>query len=531
MSNDPLSDTGKFRRLGDEIQSKNELLHELQVHQIELEMQNRQLREAQQQLEETRDRYADLYDFAPVGYLTLDETGGVLDINLTGAAMLGRERQNIVGKSFVGYLPVASIQPFTSHLQQTFSVSGNSVTEIQVKSKVGKPRLVSLESQAVAGAQRICRTVMHDVTDQRRMAVALQISRSAQDALLNAIPVLVFYQDTNLRYISCSQAFADFVGISPGDIAGKTAGNLLPHGAAEELQRLSESVLNTGRAVYGYEHTVPDAEGNPVELSSVLAPFLDYQDKIIGLVGVCTDISEIKSTLNSNHELLLQNRRLTRNLFVVQEEERRYLARELHDELGQWFTAIQAEAQIICNIAKNDPKIHESALAISKSASAVHKVIRGMLHKLRPSLLDELGLADSLRELQRQWCHSHPDMICEINIKDSLDGLGEELNIATYRLVQEALNNIASHAKAHKVTVNLGIEKAGNCDAGILVFSVDDDGIGFDVSTVRQGIGLLGMRERVIAVGGEYSINSFPGHGTRVFAWLPLDREAASAKR
>ena len=129
------------------------------------------------------------------------------------------------------------------------------------------------------------------------------------------------------------------------------------------------------------------------------------------------DITAIKNASNSNSELLIQNRKLTHNLFTAQEEERRHLARELHDELGQWFTAIQAEAQVICNIARHEPKIHDSALAISKSASAVHEVIRGMLRQLRPSMLDELGLADSLRELQRQWCHSHPDMVCEINLE------------------------------------------------------------------------------------------------------------------
>ena len=107
--------------LDDEIQRKNELLHELQVQQIELEMQNSQLREAQQQLEETRDRYADLYDFAPVGYLTLDGAGVVRDINLTGAGMLGKERLNIVGQSFTNHLATSNIQIFLSYLRQIFA--------------------------------------------------------------------------------------------------------------------------------------------------------------------------------------------------------------------------------------------------------------------------------------------------------------------------------------------------------------------------------------------------------------------------
>lgn len=513
------------RRKDDQLQSKEVLQHELQVHQIELEMQNRQLREAQHELEEARDRYADLYDYAPVGYLTLNEKGTVLGINLTGAGMLGVERLKIVGKPFLNLLTTSSTQPFITHLQQTFSLPGNSVTEVLIKATEGKPRLVNLESLAEAGDKGICRTVMHDVTDQRRMAIALQISRSAQDALLKAIPALVFYLDINLRYLSCSQVFADFVGRSPEEIVGKTIHDLFPHEVAEDLHQVFTSVLQTDKTLYGFEHTMKDTTGALFNMSSVLTPFLDFQDKTIGLVGVSIDITAIKTAMNDNNKLLIQNRKLTRNLFVVQEEERRYLARELHDELGQWFTAIQAEAQVICNIAKHVPKIYDSALAISSSASEVHEVIRGMLRRLRPSLLDELGLADSLRELQRQWCHSHPEIICEFKLDDSLDRLGEERNITIYRLVQESLNNIASHAHAHRVTVSVGLEQAG--DSGILVLRVEDDGKGFDSKNVRAGIGLLGMRERVIAAGGEFSIDSMPGHGTKIFAWLPLNKAGA----
>lgn len=511
------------RRLDDDLHSKAELLHELQVHQIELEMQNSQLREAQQELEEARDRYADLYDFSPVGYLTLDEKGVVQEINLTGASMLGVERLNIVGQPFINRLTSASIQPFTTHLRQTFSVPGNSVTEILIKAREEKPRLVSLESLAVNGDKRICRTVMLDVTEQRRIAIALQISRSAQDALLNAIPALVFYVDVNLRYLNCSQTFADFVGLSPEEVAGKTAYDLFPDDDADEIQQIFSSVLRTDMALYGFEHTLTDATGSVFYLSSVITPFRDFQDKTIGLVGVCLDITAIKNTSNSNSELLVQNRKLTHNLFKAQEEERRHIARELHDELGQWFTAIQTEAQIICNVAKYAPNIHDSALAISKSASAVHEVIRGMLHRLRPSMLDELGLADSLRELERQWCKSHPEIVCEINIEAALDGLGEELNITIYRLVQEALNNIARHAHAKRVLVSLQKEPARDkSNADILLLRVVDDGAGFDFQESHEGIGLLGMRERVISAGGEFNIESAPGSGTKVMARLPL---------
>lgn len=517
-----MTDDELKRRSDDDKQSKAELLHNLQVHQIELEMQNHQLREAQLELEEARDRYADLYDFAPVGYLTLDQIGTVLEINLTGAAMLGTERLNIVGKSFMQRLVTSSVQPFVSHLRQTYATPGNSVTELQIKTKEGKSRIVNLESLARRGSSPTCRIIMTDVTEQRRMAVSLQLNRSAQDALLKAIPALVFYQDSELRFLNVSHAFADFVGHSPDDIAGKTFYELFPQQVAEELHKVSSSVLKTGMAIYGFENTLPNAKGELCHMSTVLAAFRDLDSSPIGLVGVSYDISTFKNTAESNHELLKQNRKLTRNLYAAQEEERRRIAVELHDELGQWFTAMQAESQAICNIAKNEPKIHDSALAISKSASAVHEVIRGMLRHLRPSLLDELGLADSLRELQRQWCKSHAEIICELKLDASLDGLGEELNLTIYRVIQEALNNVASHSNAKNVTINIVQELDTVSGVNFLVLRVEDDGAGFDSRETRAGIGLVGMRERVIALGGEFEIEGTPGLGTKLMARLPL---------
>jgi PAS domain S-box-containing protein len=519
-----MTDDETKRRSDDDQQSKAELLHNLQVHQIELEMQNRQFREAQQELEEARDRYTDLYDFAPVGYLTLDQAGTVLEINLTGAAMLGMERLNIVDTPFMSRLVISSVQPFLSHLRQTFANPGNSVIELQIKTADGKSRIVNLESLAMPDSGQTCRIMMTDVTEQRRMAIALQLSRASQDALLNAIPALVFYQDAELRYLNVSHAFADFVGHSPDDIAGKTLYDLFPQQVAKKLHKVSSAVLKTGMAIYGFENSLPNAHGELCHMSTVLAAFRDLDGNPIGLVGVSYDISTYKNTAESNNALLIQNRKLTRNLYAAQEEERRRIAVELHDELGQWFTAIQAESQAICNIAKHDSNIKDSALAISKSASAVHEVIRGMLRHLRPTLLDELGLADSLRELQRQWCKSHTQVDCDLKLDVALDGLGEELNLTIYRLIQEALNNVASHANANRVSINMAQELDKESGSNFMVLRVEDDGSGFDSGQARAGIGLVGMRERVIALGGEFSIEGTPGLGTKIMARLPLAR-------
>lgn len=487
-----------------------------------LKKQDRQLLEVQRQLQETQARYADLYDFTPVGYLTLDKAGVVQEINLSGANMLREERQKILGQQFIQYLSPSSIKLVTNHLQLLNLHKSQNDTEIVINLATDKATFLNLDFVITPGKDTTCRVIMNDITEQHKVALALQTNRAKQEVLLGNIPAQVFYLDSKLCYIGISQAFADFIGKSAGEIAGKSVFDLFPDEIAEDFQQTFISVYQTGMTLYGFENSLPDTSGTLVQLSTVLAPYYDVHGKITGLVGVSIDISSIKSASNINSELLMQNRALTRSLFVAHEEERRYLARELHDELGQWFTAIQAEAQVICNVSKHAPNIHDSALAISKSASAVHEVIRGMLRHLRPSLLDELGLADSLRELQRQWCLGHPVIACDFNLDVMLDVLDEELNVTIYRLVQEALNNVAAHSKATRVVVSVQIENNNQHMPDMLVLSVTDDGSGFDPRQTPGGIGLLGMRERVIAAGGDFFIESEVGAGTTLLARLPI---------
>lgn len=508
--------------------SMSQLLHELQVHQIELEARNHELRQTQQRLEETRDRYADLYDYAPVGYLTLHESGRILEINLTGALMLGRERPNIVGQSFSLILTPKEMHVFLQHLHQTFAAQCNVVTELKIRPDSSASRVIRLESAVVPG-EKVCRTMMIDITEQWLATQALQRNLAAQEALLKAIPAVVFYLDTDLRYVAVSQAFADFVGLSIDNLIGKTVFDILPQQeAARDFHRTNKRVLDTGIASVIPEYPMHDLHGNLVYVSVMRIPYRDVNGKIIGIVGAGIDVTAIKKAANLHAELLKENRALTRDLFDIQEAERRHLARELHDELGQWLTAIQAEAQAICNITEPESKIYEGATAISESASAVHEVVRGMLRHLRPSMLDELGLADSLRELQNQWHHSHPDMVCEFNLDAPLAGMSENTNITIYRLIQEALSNIASHAQASKVAVTLQREEGNAPDSGVLLLSVDDDGVGFDTQQRYKGMGLLGMRERVIAAGGGFVMYSEPGKGTHIQASLPLKLEELS---
>ena len=217
-------------------------------------------------------------------------------------------------------------------------------------------------------------------------------------------------------------------------------------------------------------------------------------------------------------QLLRQNRDLARQLIGVQEDERRTIARELHDELGQYLSAIKVDAvSIERSPANRDASVRTSARAIADAADHMHAIARGMLTRLRPQGLDELGVAACLQELAETWEQRH-GIDCVFLSSGKLDDLGESVNITVYRMVQESLSNVARHAQARRVTVRL------ERDAHRLTVAVEDDGkTAMDANGKGScsGLGLLGMNERIGALGGTLAIAA-GAEGMRVTAVLPL---------
>lgn len=207
--------------------------------------------------------------------------------------------------------------------------------------------------------------------------------------------------------------------------------------------------------------------------------------------------------------LLRQNRELARQLIAVQERERQAVARELHDELAQHCTAIRFEAAVAerCTAL---PQAVAAAQRAAASAESLQNGVRRLLRQLRPADLDALGLGAALQVLcaQRAW------PACRF-AGAGIASLGEEVDMAVYRIAQEALSNARRHAHATTVEVVLTAVPGG------VQLSVQDDGLGFDPGADTAGLGLLGARERAAALGGHLAVGSAPGHGTRVVLWLP----------
>jgi two-component system, NarL family, sensor histidine kinase UhpB len=221
-----------------------------------------------------------------------------------------------------------------------------------------------------------------------------------------------------------------------------------------------------------------------------------------------------------------ENQRLTRQLLKAQEKERRSLARELHDEIGQCVSAIHADAVAIRN--RGGAGVHESAEAIVHVTAQIKEIVRSMLRRLRPAYLEGLGLEAALREQIAGFRQRNPAVACALNISSGLASLDGEVGIAIYRVVQESLTNIAVHANARNANIEVtqsdreSAAKNGDAAGSSPVrITIADDGAGFFLRSANQGFGLTGIRERVKALGGTCSIDTQPGRGTRISVLLP----------
>jgi two-component system sensor histidine kinase UhpB len=221
------------------------------------------------------------------------------------------------------------------------------------------------------------------------------------------------------------------------------------------------------------------------------------------------------------NRLLAHNRVLAQQLITVQERERLVLARELHDELAQHCTAIRIEAtylQRACDIET----ICAAARRAAESATHMLDGVRGIVRRLRPAELDELGLVAALQSLARS-CQARCGLLCTVQVFGCLDGLGANVDMAVYRVAQEALANVQRHAGARRATVS--VQRQGDA----LVLQVEDDGDGFDPLAQTHGLGLLGAAERAAGLGGRLAVSSEAGGGTRIRMTLPVGAERTSA--
>jgi two-component system, NarL family, sensor histidine kinase UhpB len=237
------------------------------------------------------------------------------------------------------------------------------------------------------------------------------------------------------------------------------------------------------------------------------------------------EFEKIGHSLNRMAESLAVERELEESRQVTHliqkhiEEERRSLARELHDELGQYVTAIKTFAVAIASKTKEKaPEVEASAQTIVAAANHIYDGMHNIIKQLRPGSLDNLGLPETLKDLVNSLQEQHQYLQVRLNLTGNLEVLGETLNINLYRMIQESINNAIKHAQATTLDINLKLN-----DENALELVIKDNGKGMDIHAVDQTnhFGLLGIRERVQGLHGRFSVESELGNGTAIIIKIP----------
>lgn len=240
------------------------------------------------------------------------------------------------------------------------------------------------------------------------------------------------------------------------------------------------------------------------------------------------ELDRISQQFNHMAEVLLdskeKNKSLTQKSLQIQEEERRHLAQELHDELGQTIAAIKAVAVAITNNKQPDKEqVDDSVKTIIDYSDHIYKVAKNMMQRLRPSVLDELGLIKALQNMIDGWNERQDDIFCHFAFSDIPSDLSESLKINLFRIIQESLTNVLKHSSGSAVSISMKKENTQDvCNINLII---EDDGIGLDSDKTMTGLGLPGMKERVEMNQGSIEIKNKQDGGLRIEVIVPVEIE------
>jgi len=358
--------------------------------------------------------------------------------------------------------------------------------------------------------------VVEDATERKEKEELLLRSEAKYRALVDISPDVIWTLDSEGRITFMSPAAKRIYGYEPEELLGRHLLDFVPPELVDAHFRECATVLE-GEGSTGCEEVFLKRDGTPVWMSCRAVPLRDDQGNVVGAMGVSTDITGQKAAAEKLRRSRDQLRALAARIQSVREEERKSLARELHDEMGQALTGLKLEfASFLRHPTSGAQERADRAQEILRLIDETIQSVGKLAANLRPGMLDDLGLVAAAEWAAREF-EARTGTKCALELPPRDIAIEPETATALFRILQEALTNIARHAEATEVVVRLAGE------AEDVRLEVRDNGKGFDNEQLdsARSLGLLGMAERAGLLGGGMSIESSPGKGATVTAWIP----------
>ena len=502
-------------------------------------------------------RYADYFQFVPVGYFTFDHAGIILNVNHTGALLLGSNRDRLLNQPFAKYIAPESRETFDSHSRQLFSDHEKQICDVRLLNGNGRSPWVQLESVAVQngnGASNHFRTVINEITDRklaeedlRRSCKKLEqqvLSRTTELENINErLRAQIYeceYAEAALReseekystlvedaligvYINrdgkidfANDKFAEIYGYSKDELIGMDSTMLVHPEDRTLVKELREKRLMGEIVPSEYEIRGLKKNGDTIWVMRSLS-LINYKDGP-AISGIVQDMTKRRRAEEALRESDRELRILSNQLLSTEEKERKRIARELHDGIGQALSAIKFSVENSLRELRNGPDHPElrSLEAVIPLTQKTIEEVRRIVKDLRPSILDDLGILATITWFCREFENVYSTVQIEKDVAIQENDIPSPLKTVIYRILQEALNNVAKHSQADRVYLSLQLADDG------VELKVQDNGCGFDLTEAislkpsRRGFGLASMRERAQLSGGNFSIESSIGSGTRI---------------
>jgi two-component system, NarL family, sensor histidine kinase UhpB len=463
--------------------------------------------------------------------ITVDHQQRIVMINPAGLTMFGLTREQALGLELARLIPQRLRKAHAGHVRH-FCDSG------QIERPMGKSgRVMGLrangeefpleaaifKSEVVqpAGTQTYYTALLRDLSELSRMSTVIDQLNQRLRSVFERAPVAIWIteQDT---VVFANRACAHLIGLDePAQLVGRSIFELLSPPSHEPVRSKLQAVEKE-EGVSVLVGAIQRADGTVREVEMVVAVLPDHERSFVQMVinDITQRSREKKDLLRSRRTL----RELSASMVEAREEERRRIARELHDELGQRLTALKLE-MIACQRDPPSLAVGERAQLMLDMLDETVASARRIAMDLRPLMLDDLGLPEAIDWLVKEF-KRRTGIEVDTRLGEGLRELSPQLATALYRIVQEALTNITRHARATRVVITL---KGRDHD---LLLTIQDNGVGFAQSAPSRNpgsFGLLGIRERVLMLGGRLSVGNAAEGGARLVVHVPLAQPSVPA--
>ncbi|MBI5118487.1 PAS domain S-box protein, partial [Candidatus Poribacteria bacterium] len=476
-------------------------------------------KQAEQELLETKEHLQSLMDNANDIVYTQDLEGNLTFVNRRGLDILGYNVAEWIGVDPHVLMSQEEAEKGLQHRTLVHAGIPQSY-ETRLRHRDGSLRLFSVNEVPIWKAGKVSGAfgIARDITEKRKLREDLLETRNYLQGLLDNASDIIFTADLDDRI-----TFINHKGIETASELGidwralDARSIVAPEDRVYEASR--QERLREGIPQSGEIRVVTKKSG--VRTYSVNSAPIIKDGNPVGVVGIARDVTEQKELERALEKSRTEAHLLSKRLIEVQEEERRRISRDLHDELGQFVTSVKMDVDSLLKFVNiKDCELDRIAHNVHRTLAATLATIRRISTALRPNILDDIGLVAAIEAYLEQF-QATTRIKCEWKCRVEREGYGSTIDTCLYRILQEALNNVIRHARAAFVRVEL-FQKNGK-----LVMVIEDNGLGFDVSGTgaNSSLGIIGMKERVGLIGGSVIIHSTPGTGTIVEIEAPVAEE------